>query len=540
MRNFAVRYGLLTFALVLSVSATAGAGSASAKVSTRIVGGAGASITDYPFQAAIYDAGPGSIYNNQFCGGVIIDATHVATAAHCVFDDFALASVSPTDIKVLAGTSHLRKTGDGAYGSEVKQATVSATSFNPDYDAFDTGDGDVAVLTLADPLWDPPTPTPALDGTSKIAPIAPVTDQQAEDFANPGDADPVSVSGWGLLDELDTHSDHPADLQAVDTQLVPDDTCQIDYDAVGAIVTPSMICAGEALGGKDSCSGDSGGPLVAHSTPGSAPGNDLLAGLVAWGEGCAEPDFPGVYTRAADPDVRSFMLSDPPQAPQQTSDTTISGTPEPGKTLTCDAGDWDGGADTTYQFGAYTDTDIIALTPAQGQSTYTVDQSDVDTEIFCEVKVSNAGGFGYGDSDTLLVGAGSVTGPGPTTPIAAQAQKDTIAPLLGVTSEKCRGRRCVIKVAVFDPPPTSGIQSIKAALKWRKKVACSSARKCTRSQTKSLKAESLGGNVFLITANKLKPGAYKLTMSATDNAGNKQAAPTNVTLQVKARKKHRK
>ena len=91
-------------------------------------------------------------------------------------------------------------------------------------------------------------------------------------------------------------------------------------------------------------------------------------------------------------------------------------------------------------------------------------------------------------------------------------------------------------MSVFDPAPTSGIASVKATLKWRKRVACS-ARKCTRRASKSLKAKALGGNVFLITANKLKPGAYSLSMTATDAAGNHQASPTNISLQVKKPKK---
>ena len=54
----------------------------------------------------------------------------------------------------------------------------------------------------------------------------------------------------------------------------------------------SQICAGFEEGGKDSCSGDSGGPFACPDIAGIY----VLAGVVSWGYGCAQPQQYGVYT----------------------------------------------------------------------------------------------------------------------------------------------------------------------------------------------------------------------------------------------------
>ena len=53
--------------------------------------------------------------------------------------------------------------------------------------------------------------------------------------------------------------------------------------------------------GRDSCQGDSGGPLVGTAFKYSNSTQKRLSwiGIVSYGIGCAEPGYPGAYTRSS-------------------------------------------------------------------------------------------------------------------------------------------------------------------------------------------------------------------------------------------------
>ena len=104
------------------------------------------------------------------------------------------------------------------------------------------------------------------------------------------------VTGWGTL-ASDTY-DLPLQLQVVNVPIVSREECNTAYEEYDGI-TENMICAAVLGGGKDACQGDSGGPLVVD-------GN--LAGIVSWGVGCAEPQYPGVYSNVAT--LKSFVTNE--------------------------------------------------------------------------------------------------------------------------------------------------------------------------------------------------------------------------------------
>jgi hypothetical protein len=79
-------------------------------------------------------------------------------------------------------------------------------------------------------------------------------------------------------------------LMAVDVYPIDPDTCVRQYNDTVTVDPDTMLCAGRSLPNHDSCNGDSGGPLLDKAT-------GKQVGIVSFGKGCGDPDFPGVYTR---------------------------------------------------------------------------------------------------------------------------------------------------------------------------------------------------------------------------------------------------
>lgn len=86
---------------------------------------------------------------------------------------------------------------------------------------------------------------------------------------------------------------HPQTLQKLKVPIIDSDVCSRLYwrGAGQGAITEDMLCAGYLEGERDACLGDSGGPLMCQVDDAW-----LLAGIISWGEGCAERDRPGVYT----------------------------------------------------------------------------------------------------------------------------------------------------------------------------------------------------------------------------------------------------
>ncbi len=271
-----------------------------------IVGGAGVSIASFPFQVALYNPAAGSPAAGFFCGGVIVDATHVITAAHCLAGGGHGRGGVAGEIEVLAGSTRLDQPDPGSL-----RDPAAAVSVDPSYNPV-SNDYDIGVVTLAHPLWSGST-VPSVNGLSTIAPL-PIAPAAAAGYGEPNatPATIATVSGWGDTSPAPSGSpSYPSALRSVGVPLVSEALCEEEYASIEQTITPRMLCAGSSRPRADSCYGDSGGPLVVdRDSPAHPPADYVLVGLVDFGNGCAQSGFAGVYTRIADPAIAHFLASD--------------------------------------------------------------------------------------------------------------------------------------------------------------------------------------------------------------------------------------
>lgn len=227
---------------------------------TRIVGGQTTRINEFPWMARL------SYLNKFYCGGTLINDRYVLTAAHCTKGFMWFM------IKVTFG-EHDR------CSTKVQPETRYVVRIISGDFSFMNFENDIALLRLNDrvPL------------SETIRPICLPTTK---------DNDYVGVqalaSGWGTLHEEGKPS---CLLQKVDVPVMSLQECR-NTSYSPRMISDKMLCAGYPQGQKDSCQGDSGGPLIAERKDKKYE----VIGVVSWGNGCARPGYPGVYTR-----VTSFL-----------------------------------------------------------------------------------------------------------------------------------------------------------------------------------------------------------------------------------------
>jgi secreted trypsin-like serine protease len=254
----------------------------------RLVGGTAAD-QPYPFAAALQTTD-----GEFFCGGSLIEASWVLTAAHCV------QKRDPSSFTVRVGSN------DRTQGGEVGKPDKLVV--NPDYNASGAG-GDIAMVHLSTPV------TAAPVGLDTAAPVGMS----------------VRLLGWGQTCPTPGCGDGPAMLQQLDTHLVDPAKC------TAAIKADVELCTDNPDGKSGACYGDSGGPELTQ-----ADGRWLLVGETSRpGDNSSTcGTAPSIYTSAvayagwidqqlAPPPPPTSPTPTPAPTPPPTPSTTPSTTPSP-------------------------------------------------------------------------------------------------------------------------------------------------------------------------------------------------------------------
>lgn len=244
--------------LATTIAAFTASGANAASYSARIIGGTDAPANTYPWMVSVQSKEDGE----HFCGGSLVASNYVLTAAHCLED------TSADDVQVVVSEFDLENESAG-------EETISVKNIYIHSGYEDEGEADIALIELSSASSNSPLQVAGETLTNSLAVGTNLT-----------------VMGWGNTST--TGESFPNLLQEVQVPLADHAQCVTNYQEVGSTITNNMICAGLPEGGKDSCQGDSGGPLVLQQDS-----SWYQTGIVSFGEGCAQENFYGVYTKVS-------------------------------------------------------------------------------------------------------------------------------------------------------------------------------------------------------------------------------------------------
>jgi len=223
----------------------------------------------YPFMVALMDNTMGTIQEPFpfpkafFCGGTLIDADSVLTAAHCVEDRREIVADSAWDFHAVVGQPKTLASGITNFGQNANAIQVRRVWLHPDWQIGSYAKGgphkyDVAVVKLSRIVSTSLSRSAArsIPGEQPTAlaageqPIALATRKQ-NGFEDGGAQ--AFVAGWG---RTGPNGGLSPNLRIAKPKIV--------FDEVASSIYPRYDEALHIAAGKAFCTGDSGGPLYAE------------------------------------------------------------------------------------------------------------------------------------------------------------------------------------------------------------------------------------------------------------------------------------
>lgn len=291
-------------------------GTVHAETQPKIINGQIAGTTQFPWQVGLMQ-GTNNLYDNRFCSGTIIAAQWIVTAAHCV-------EQPPSRLHIIAGIADLFDE------NRAQLIAVDDIIIHPQFmnlNSLGALNHDIALLHLSYPIdfvrcgqrcqqidW--------LDAHTEINSIESGT--------------PALINGWGRTVDC---SDDPIRCEQLSEtatgQLILSPAklqwASVNIRSCSALpswhdprdLSANMLCAAAPRFDRDTCQGDSGSGMTVTAADGRG---QVLAGITSWGNGCAQPNYPAVYTRVARYDqwIRNRMAGRPSSADTRVSEVDNS------------------------------------------------------------------------------------------------------------------------------------------------------------------------------------------------------------------------
>ncbi len=342
---------------------------------TAIVGGNQISIEQAPWQVFVIGLYPVEIEVEPgvrevvlfelLCGGSILDATHVLTAGHCLFNPETDERLEAKDVLVVAGNSNLF-----IHEAQAQVRLAESLRVHPYYDrsAGAAAADDVAVIALSEGLSLSSAPGSTASSIGLVGA-----------GATPAEGTQLNLTGFG---QENPNFEPAGELNSIATTVTYPRRCGGEDDAV-------FVCT--SASGGSACFGDSGSGLTTTgATPALAGVMDIVFGKNK--EFCRPASTNGFVNLAA-PEIRDFIEGEeaPPKAPRGGEAIEVRGVPKVGYSLSCSPGSWSGDPSIMYVFINSVNGQVLQ---SGASSTYALTASDVGRTIYCEVQTTNAGGTG--------------------------------------------------------------------------------------------------------------------------------------------------